>query len=369
MRTKTTISAIFIALFFTFILKAQDVKGPAREEEVSFNNGDAIYSGTLSLPEQEGVYPLVILVSGMGPQDRDWSFMGGKYRMAKIIAGYLNQHDIAVYRYDDRGFKKSTGTPEGQMSFSDLSNDIDSAAAIFRRRPDIGKIGLCGHSLGGILAVMTAAGNKDIDFIITLSGSFRNGADIMREQARTLKRWKTSDTMTEEEVIANGERFVDYLVSYAERGEDADGIKQTLTDLINYQISRMPPEKMAENMKVFSDTADLFRQTFDEAYGFYTSAHQKSFVTYNAAEDISKVSCPALILFGEKDRNVVVSSNLAPVAEGLKNSSLTDVTIKIIPGADHGYTNREYAAKGEMIPGTLEFITNWVLTRTGTNAF
>ncbi len=69
---------------------------------------------------------MVILVSGMGMQDRDWSFMGGKYKIAKIITENLNQKGIAVYRYDDRGYGKSTGTPEMTTSFEELAEDISS---------------------------------------------------------------------------------------------------------------------------------------------------------------------------------------------------------------------------------------------------
>ncbi len=355
---------IFLTLCSSDIMAQTAVKMPVMEE-VSFTSGDAVYSGTLTLPAGEGKYPLVILVSGMGPQNRDWAFTA-KYKMAEILSDHFVSKGIAVYRYDDRGFGKSTGIPEGQMSFEDLAGDIQNAVGLFRKRTDISQIGLCGHSLGGILAVMMAAENKDIDFIITLSGAFRNGADIMKEQAATLKRWRTSAEMTDEEVVANGVKFTENLVRYAGNGEGDYEIRKTLTDLINYQISKMTPEKLAENLKTFRDKEDLFQKSFDEAYSFYTSAHQKSFVTYNAADDISKISCPVLIMFGELDKNVVVSSNLPPVIDGFKQSGISDLTIRIVPGADHGYSNSVLNKTGKMIPGTEEFMANWILSRTGT---
>ena len=250
------------------------------------------------------------------------------------------------------------------MSFSDLAKDVEQAVDHFRLRPEFSSIGLCGHSLGGILSVIAASEKKDIDFIITLSGSFRNGAEVMREQAATLKRWRTSSGMTDQEVVDQGTRFVNNLVSYATAGQGEDTIRNILTRLINYQISKLTPEKMAENLKIYKDRDDMFRQNFDEAFAFYTSPHQKSFVIYNAAGDISKISCPVLVLFGEKDKHVVAESNLPPVASGLAGSVITDFTMKIIPGADHGYSTKELYLKGEMIPGLLDFMTNWILTRT-----
>ena len=367
MKTKNRLSVLLTVMLSSITLIAQENDLPVKEEEVTFSSGDAVYSGTLSMPAADGVYPLVIMVSGMGPQDRDWAFANGKYKMAKIISDYLNQNGIAVYRYDDRGYQKSTGTPEGQMSFEDLAHDVQNAVSMFRTRKDIGKIGLCGHSLGGILAVISAAENKNIDFIITVSGAFRNGADIMKEQAATLKRWRTSDSMTDQEVIANGVQFVDYLVSYANSGNGEEKIRQGIENLVNYQISKLSPEKMAQNLKIFKNREDMFNQSVNEAYTFYTSPHQKSFVTYNAADDISKITCPMLVLFGEIDKHVVVSSNMPPVAEGLKNSKITDFTMIIIPGADHGYSNSTLVKEGRMVPVTLTAMTNWILTRTGSS--
>lgn len=362
-----TIKNVLLVLLLSGLLKSaagQENSMFQAEEEISFSSGDAVFSGTLSKPSGKENYPLVILVSGMGPQDRDWSFAAGKYKMAKIITTYLNNNGIAVYRYDDRGFGKSTGTAEGLMSFDDLVKDVEEAVKLFRSRSDIGKIGLCGHSLGGILAVRAAAIYKDVDFIITLSGAFRNGADIQREQAATLKRWRTSASMTDAEVIANGVRFVNNLVSFSENGTGEDTLRQILTDLISYQISKLTPEKLAENLKIYKDKEDLFRKSFDEAFAFYTSPHQKSFVTYDASVDFSKIACPVLVLFGDKDKNVVVESNRPPLLKGLMTGSTTDFTMKIIAGADHGYSNSEYLKKGEMIPETLDFITSWIQMRT-----
>jgi len=363
---KTIRRLLFTVLFFNLmqLLSAQENTMTFRTEEISFPVGDAVYSGTLSYPLQPGTVPLVILVSGMGPQDRDWSFASGKYKMAKIISDNFNNKGIAVFRYDDRGFGKSTGTAEGLMSFDDLAIDIEKMAAMLRTKENIGKVGLCGHSLGGILSVIAGSRNPDIGFIITLSGSYRNGAEIMREQAQTLKRWRTSAEMTDAEVVAQGMKFTDNLVSYAANGTGEETIRQILSDLINFQISRLTPEKMAENMKTYKDRDDLFRKSFDEAYSFYTSAHQKSFVTYDASGDFSRIKCPVLVLFGEMDKNVVVESNRPPVIKGLINSETKDFTMKIIPGADHGYTTAESKKNWEMAPGVAQFMSEWIVSRT-----
>lgn len=363
MKNHTLPFMLILLLCMGVKIVAQDTAIRYREESVTFSSGDAVYSGTLSMPAGEGVYPLVILVSGMGPQTRDWKF-GPNYRMAAIIADYFNSRGIAVYRYDDRGTGKSTGTAETLTGFDVLAGDVYAAVENLRVRKDISKIGLCGHSLGGILSIMAASKHHDIDFVITLSGSFQTGGDIMMEQARTLKRWKTSGDMTDAEVIANGERFVRNWISYSGGGAGLDTMKQILGDLVRYQIRKMSPEKLAENLKTFKDTNDLYEQSFREVVNYYTSPHQQSFATYNPVHDFPEITCPILVMFGEKDAHVVVSSNRPAVVEALKEAKTMDFTIRINPATDHGYTTKESYKQGRMGPGVLEFMAGWIVMRT-----
>jgi pimeloyl-ACP methyl ester carboxylesterase len=351
-----------ILFFLTLAVSgsAQNTSIQIIEDSVNFFNGDIKYSGTLSRPADMEKYPLVILVSGMGMQDRDWTFAGGKYRMAKVITDYLNQNGIAVYRYDDRGYGKSTGSPEMTTSFEDLSEDLYQAVSILRNREDINKIGLLGHSLGGILSIMTASNHNDIDFIITLSGSYQNGGEIAMEQARTLKRWRTSDKMSEEEVVANGEKFVMAKISYSNGGDGLETMEKILSELIHYQISNLTKEQLEENLKHYKDTTEFFQKSYQGALEYYTSPHQKSFTAYDPSKGLEMVNCPILILFGEKDNHVTVKSNLPKVTNVVIESNFSDLTIKIIPEADHGYSSPEYIDKGQMVPGILEFIAYWI---------
>jgi len=288
MKTRKSILSILLVINLVPVLNAQNITREVSEDSISFARGEVTYSGTFSKPAGEGPYPLVILVSGMGMQYRDWSFMGGKYKMAKIITEDLNQHGIAVYRYDDRGFGKSTGTPEMITSFEELAEDIYQAVATLKNRNDVGKVGLLGHSLGGILSIMAASNHSDIDFIITLSGSYQNGGEIKMEQARTLKRWRTNDNMTDEEVIANGEKFAKAEISFSRDGEGLETMEKILGDLIHYQIRSLSPEDLAENLKEFKDTTEFFNKSFDGALEYYTSPHQKSFTAYDPLEGIKK---------------------------------------------------------------------------------
>lgn len=183
------------------------------------------------------------------------------------------------------------------------------------------------------------------------------------EQARTLKRWKTSANMTDNEVIANGEKFVRNWVSSSKGAAGLDTVKQVLSDLIHYQIKKMSAEDMAENLKTFKDTTELFEKSYENVVEYYTSPHQKSFAVYDPIEDFKKITCPVLVLFGEKDNHVTVKSNLPKIGEALPGAAFDDLTIRIVPEADHGYSSKEYIKNGEMVPGVVDFIANWINCR------
>ena len=342
---------------------SQDAESTVKEEELTFESNEAVYSGTLSMPAKKDAYPAVILLSGTGPQDRDWSFNRGTYKMAKMIAEHLNKNGIAVYRFDDRGTGKSTGTPESETSFSDLAEDIVVAVETLRKRDDIKQVGLLGHSLGGILSVIVASEYNNVDFIISLAGSFRKGEDILREQARTMKLWRTAESQTDEEVIANGDRFADNLVKYFQTGEGLDSVKSILDDLIKFQISNLPESILEENLKHYKDTDEFHRKSVEGALKYYTSPHKKSYITYDASDDFPQVVCPACVIFGAADKHVTVESNKPPLIRALSGAKTKDFTLKIVDAADHGFSTSELVQKGEMLPEALNFISNWILAR------
>jgi len=153
---------------------------PYYSEEVVFKNdkADITLAGTLTLPKKEGKFPVVILITGSGPQDRNEELMGHKPFL--VIADYFTKKGIAVLRYDDRGFGKSTGNFKTATS-NDFALDVESAVAYLKTRKEIdkNKIGLIGHSEGGIIAPMVAAKSKDVDFIVLLAGTGIPGDELL----------------------------------------------------------------------------------------------------------------------------------------------------------------------------------------------
>jgi hypothetical protein len=167
------------------IIKPQEPKKPYPyyTEDVQFMNTKENISlaGTLSLPKKEGVFPAVILISGSGQQNRDSEILGHKPFL--VIADYLTRNGIAVLRYDDRGVGESKGDPTLSTS-ADFANDARAAFDFLRNRKEINpqKVGIIGHSEGGMIAPMLAATDKNVAFIILLAGTGVAGDVLLVDQ-------------------------------------------------------------------------------------------------------------------------------------------------------------------------------------------
>ena len=128
--------------------------------------------GTLTLPAGAGQYPAVVLISGSGAQDRDETIpIVPGYRPFRVIADHLARRGVAVFRYDDRGTAKSTGNHATATS-AGFADDAEAAWRVLRARREIHphRVGLMGHSEGGLIAAMVTARNPRIAFVVSMAG-------------------------------------------------------------------------------------------------------------------------------------------------------------------------------------------------------
>src|ERR1035437_2260027 len=130
---------------------------PYYSEEVTIENkiANITLAGTLTLPTKEGKYPVVVLITGSGPQNRDEELMGHKPFL--VLSDYLTRNGIGVLRCDDRGTFASKGDFAKATTFN-FATDVESSVDYLKTRPEIDQkhIGLIGHSEGGIIAPIVA---------------------------------------------------------------------------------------------------------------------------------------------------------------------------------------------------------------------
>src|SRR5262249_22532572 len=141
---------------------------PYTEEDASYRSGTIRLSGTLTVPNGEGKFPAVLLISGSGAQDRDGSLF--EHHPFRVIADYLARRSIAVLRLDDRGIGNSSGSV-ALATLDDLAGDVLAGVAFLKShaRIDGQRIGVIGHSEGGIVGPLAASGSADIAFVVMLA--------------------------------------------------------------------------------------------------------------------------------------------------------------------------------------------------------
>lgn len=329
---------------------------PYREEEVQFANPGAgiQLAGTLTLPAATGPHPVVILISGSGPQDRNEELAGHKPFL--VIADHLTRNGIAVLRYDDRGTAKSEGN-FGAATTQDLATDAASAVAYLKTRKDIDQqhIGLMGHSEGGIIAPIVAAESESVAFIVLLAGTGIPGDELLLMQSKAIASAQgISGPMLERTQEINQGVFK--LIREAREGTDLEA------ELSKYILAEIPaafrPANMSEEEFVKSQTRTVL------------APWMQYFIKYNPALILPEVKCPVLAVNGDKDLQVPSKANLEAIKAGLEKGGNKAVKTIEYPGLNHLFQKTETGLPSEygqleetFSVEVLEDIVSWLKER------
>jgi pimeloyl-ACP methyl ester carboxylesterase len=320
---------------------------------------DVILAGTLTLPKGAAGVACAILITGSGPEDRDETLFGHKPFL--VLADYLTRHGIAVLRSDDRGVGGSSGTQERATS-DDFAGDVRAAVAFLKGRKDVDptKIGLIGHSEGGLIAPMVAASDKSLGFIVLLAGPGVPGDSILITQSLLIsKSMGYSDSMATSAQNAQRE-----LIVAAKSAPDSATLAAKLKVVIRGQIERLPKdqqEALGDLDKIAASQAQLLRAPW-----------MQFFLSHDPRPVLAQVQCPVLALNGDKDVQISAEQNLPAIREALLKGGNKDATVEAIPGLNHLFqTSRtgslaEYQTIRETFsPVALQKIGDWIGARMG----
>lgn len=330
---------------------------PYYSEDITFENkkDNITFAGTLTLPQKEGNFSVVILITGSGPQNRDEELLGHKPFL--VIADHLTKNGIAVLRFDDRGTAKSRGDFKTATT-EDFARDVESAIEYLKTRKEINKkkIGLIGHSEGGIIAPMVAAKSKDIRFIVLLAGTGINGGELLLLQQELIGRANgTSEADIKKMKVANKAAF-----EIIKKSANLEMIETGLTNYIKQEFKNHPHPQLPEDMT----EDDIIKIQVEQV----TSPWMLYFIKYDPATVLQKVHCPVLALNGEKDLQVPPKENLSAIKTALAKGKNKNVTIKEMPNMNHLFQECTTGSPSEyseieqtFSPVALDVMTNWVL--------
>ena len=321
---------------------------PYRDEDVSYENKiqNVTLAATLTIPQGKGPFPAVVLITGSGPQDRDETLLGHKPFL--VLSDYLTRHGIAVLRADDRGTAKSTGDFKTATT-ADFATDTEAGIAYLKTRPEIDphRIGLIGHSEGGVIAPMIAARNPDVAFIVMMAGTGVPGDQVLVAQGEAI-------------AVASGTKPEEAAKHAAKEKEmlaliEAEKVPSEKDDAA---LEKQLREKMADDVPEAQISLQIKQ---------LTSPWFRYFLTYDPAVALRKVTCPVLVLNGEKDKQVLPEQNLPPIRQALTQAGNKVFEVDELPGLNHLFQTAktgsptEYAQIEEtMSPVALEKISTWI---------
>jgi len=329
---------------------------PYNSEEVLFENevDGVVLAGTLTFPKEGNNFPAVVMISGSGGQDRNEELLGHKPFL--VISDYLTQNGIAVLRFDDRGIAQSTGNHDTATS-EDFARDVLAAVNFLKTRNEIckTKIGLIGHSEGGMIAPLATVQTSDVAFIIMMAGLGIPGDSILYLQGELIQRAEG----TSEEEIQKSVKTQREIFSIVKNNSDDEKLDKELRDKFYKEYSEMTEEEKSKlgdpevylNMQIKTITSPWF----------------KYFLRFNPATILEKVKCAVLAINGEKDLQVPPKENLSAIETALKKGGNKNFEVKMLPGLNHLFQTSttgaisEYGKIEETIsPLALQTMLDWI---------
>jgi pimeloyl-ACP methyl ester carboxylesterase len=319
----------------TLRLVQRPVPAPAyREEEVSISNGAVTLSGTLLTPAGPGRHPAVVFVHGSGPEGRFAS---------RFLAEYLAGNGVAALVFDKRGVATSTGDWKN-ATLEDLAGDALAGIELLRARPGIAadRVGIYGHSQGGLIAPIAAARSPHVGFIV--AGATYGGTVFEQDLYRVSNSLKRSDLSEPYQVKAMS--FYRRFIQAARTGAGIDGLLAAGDSVKGeawYQWLGIPPR-------------DHWLWSFYPPVG-----------NFDPLPVWERVTVPTLLLYGQNDQLIPVDSSLARIGRALDRGGNTRWAAVLLPRAAHNLTISP--GPGEpfewrrVAPGLPDIVLGWVKGR------
>lgn len=310
---------------------------PYTIERVSFPSTDGVtLAGTFTIPEGEGPFTAVVLLTGSGPQDRDETLM--EHKPFWVLADHLSRRGVAVLRFDDRGVGESTGDYSAAV-LTDFSADAAAALGWLAGRSETAKVGYVGHSEGGYTAPI-AHRSQPADFVVLLAGPAAVGGAVLEEQGALIM---GAAGATKDEIARNRERTAK-IVALLNTDQTSEALAPQILAILT------------EGDEISGEMALQMTNT-------YLQPWFRAFVAHDPTEDLKALGVPTLAVFGEKDLQVppAQSAGLMTAALGKHGK------VVVLDGLNHLFQPAETGSLAEyreiettLDPALLAVITEWI---------
>lgn len=334
-------------------------------EDVAYTNASNTirFAGTFTRPSHGTTnkkYPVVLLISGSGQQDRDETIFD--HKPFAVIADHFTKAGIACLRVDDRGTGHTTGSFANSTT-ADFAKDVEAGIEYLRGRTDVDKenIGLLGHSEGGMIAPMVASIRSDIKFIVLLAAPGIPILDLMEQQTVDVA---TTSGIAKDEMEKFRPMYKPLIMAALKEVDSATALKNVVSVFSDWQSK-------TDSVTVQHTTGVTDKKSLENfAAGMVATTRQpwfRYFIQFNPADYISKVRCAVLALNGEKDVQVAAAPNLEAIRKILVEKKVKTFKVQLLPGLNHLFqhckscTIQEYASLEETFsPVALTVMSTWI---------
>lgn len=320
-------------------------------------DGAAVLAGTLALPPGEHDCPLAVLVSGTGPIDRDVTIVG--HAVFRVLAHQLADAGIASLRFDKRGVGKSEGDFHSAGP-ADFAADVLGALeyAVGERHFAVERVGLIGHSEGGMVALTAAAGNPETAFCVLMSTPLLSGKKNLARSFALLARGGVARDDTFDGYVSALETLVAVARSETPAAPDAEHLEIA---------SRLSPLIFNDTTKVILGTNALSGPDFIK---LLASPCLDTSLAWEPARIVPDVTCPVLVIYGEKDVQAPAVENLAEARALTERLGRSDWELLEMAGMNHGFQRcrtgmpDEYAGIDHvMAPEVVAEVGDWIRSK------
>jgi pimeloyl-ACP methyl ester carboxylesterase len=308
--------------------------------------------GTLTYPKSGSAFPAVVLVAGTGPHDRDAGM--SLHKTLWVLADHLTRQGFAVLRFDKRGVGLTGGERHPNSTTDDYASDVIAAIRFLKKQPNViaDQVGIVGHSEGGIIASMVAAdAPKEVAFIVLLGGPGLPGVEVQSLQDAAGRR---ASGMPEDLVLANQmqEREL-YEIAAGKRDH-----QEALAAMVEATKNLSPELKAKLEIPEEGIPAEAFEPLLTPWFRRFLAIDPRSY--------LERVTCPVLVLIGDKDLQVTPEVNLEGIRGALKKAGNTKVSLQKLPNINHNLQTSKSGKAGEyflieetVAQSVLDAISSW----------
>jgi uncharacterized protein len=331
---------VVIAGFVVYLSQQTATQAPRRPQEpvppfpyesldVTYEGADADIqlAGTLTRPRSSEPVAAVLLISGAGTQDRNEAAAGHKFFL--VLADYLTRRGVAVLRVDDRGIGGSTGSTP-MATTMDFVGDALAGVAFLEHTAGIdpARIGLIGHSEGGLVAAWAAQRSSDVAFIVMMGAIGIPGAQALELQHERIGKAAGHSAARIAFELEMEKAMLEVLRTTP---DDTLAIRQMFllweqkkADLPRAGLSGADQKAILANDEVIKERIRMLPTPWN-----------RYMLDYDPAGVLREVHCPVLAISGTLDLQAPPRENFPPIQAALKSAQNTDVMLREMPRLNH----------------------------------